>query len=105
MVMKTVVTLKKNEDHRIVHGHLWAFSNEIQSIEGEPQAGDLVHLNNRSGRFLGIGMYNPHSLIAVRLLTRIEEEIDFQFFRRRLESSLSLRRKLYPNSETFRLVH
>ena len=103
--MNKIITLKKNEDHRILNGHLWAFSNEIAKIEGEPQAGDVVELHNHAGKFLGRGFFNPSSLIAVRLLTRQQEEIDFQFFQRRIESALALRKKLYPNSEAFRLVH
>lgn len=103
--MSKSVTLKKNEHHRIVSGHLWAFSNEIAATGGEPGPGDLVRLLSSSGQFLGIGTYNPHSLIAVRLLTRTDEEIGFQYFRKRIETALALRRKLYANSETFRLVH
>lgn len=104
--MTKFITLKKNEDKRILNGHLWAFSNEIQSINGEPQAGDIIELRDHGGKFIGIGFFNPHSLIAVRVLTRIrEEEIDFQFFRKRIAAAFALRKKLYPQSETFRLVH
>ena len=103
--MEKIVTLKKKEDYRILRGHLWAFSNEIHSLTGEPQAGDIVQLKNFGGKLLGIGFYNPHSLIAVRILSRTEEEIDFQFFKKRIEHALLLRRKLYPHTETFRLVH
>ena len=103
--MSKTVTLKKKEDRRITDGHLWAFSNEIAKLEGELQAGDIVHLNNHKNEFLGIGFYNPHSLIAVRLLSRKDEEINFHFFRRRIESSLALRRMVYPSAETFRLIN
>ena len=103
--MMKIVTLRKNEDKRILNGHLWAFSNEILDIKGEPQAGDIVELRNHADTLLGIGFYNPHSLIAVRLLTRQEEEINFEFFRKRVESALALRKRVYPNAETFRLVH
>jgi len=103
--MEKIATLKKKEDYRIIRGHLWAFSNEIHSVTGEPQAGDIVQLKNVGGKLLGIGFYNPHSLIAVRILSRTEEEIDFQFFKKRIEQALLLRRKLYPHTETFRLVH
>jgi 23S rRNA (cytosine1962-C5)-methyltransferase len=99
------LTLKKNEDRRIVSGHLWAFSNEIEKIDGEPQAGDVVALRNHAGLYLGKGFYNPHSLIAFRLLTRTDEEIDFQFFHRRIERASILRTTLYPTEGTYRLVH
>ncbi|MBI1807673.1 MAG: class I SAM-dependent rRNA methyltransferase [Ignavibacteria bacterium] len=102
--MKTI-TLKKNEDRRIANGHLWAFSNEIEKIEDEPQAGDIVELHNHAGRLLGIAFYNPHSLISCRLLTRQVETIDFHFFRKRIDAALTLRQKLFPSSETCRLVH
>lgn len=103
--MKKIIKLKKSEDKRILSGHLWVFSNEIQDIQDEPQAGDIVELRNHSGEFLGKGFYNPKSLIALRLLTSEDEEIDFQFFKRRIESSMSLRKLLFPDSETFRLVY
>ncbi len=102
--MKTI-TLKKNEDHRITGGHLWVFSNEIAKIDGEPVAGDIAILRNHAGKSLGAGFYNPHSLIAFSLLTRVEEEIDFHFFRKRMESALALRHQVYAGSETFRLVN
>ena len=104
-MLEKSITLKKHEDKRIAAGHLWAFSNEIQEVRGNPQAGDIVELKNQAGAFLGIGFYNPQSLIAVRIISRQEEQVDFAFFRRRIEAALALRKKMYPISETFRLVH
>ncbi|TAK66149.1 MAG: class I SAM-dependent rRNA methyltransferase [Bacteroidetes bacterium] len=104
-VVNKTVFLKKNEDHRIRSGHLWAFSNEIAKVEGEPASGDIVGLKNHAGQFLGIGFYNPHSLIAVRLLSRQEEEINSEFFRKRILSALELRKKIYPDETTYRLVN
>ena len=101
--MKKIVTLKKNEDRRILRGHLWAFSNEIKTTSGDLLPGDIVDLQSHSGKFLGLGLYNPHSLIAVRLLTTERDEIDFQFFRKRIESAHALREKMYKG--TYRLIH
>ncbi len=103
--MKKQLLLKKHEDKRIRHGHLWVFSNEVKEVRGEPAAGDIIELRDHAGKFLGTGFYNPNSLITLRLLSRNEEEIDFQFFSRRLQQALDLRRNLYPSSQTFRLVH
>lgn len=103
--MSKTVTLKKNEDHRIKAGHLWIFSNEILRIDGSPEQGDIVQIRNHAGLFLGVGFYNAQSLIAVRLLTRDVEEIDFRFFRRKIEAALRLRQKLYPTSVAYRLIH
>jgi 23S rRNA (cytosine1962-C5)-methyltransferase len=100
------ITLKKNEDRRILSGHLWAFSNEIETIEGDPHIGDIVELKSYAGKFLGIGFYNPHSLITFRLLSRHEAAINESvFFQRRIANALALRRTLYPDAETFRVVH
>jgi 23S rRNA (cytosine1962-C5)-methyltransferase len=99
------IILRKNEEHRIVGGHPWVFSNEIRETRGSPSIGDVVELFTAGGLTLGIGLYNPHSLIAFRLLSHVIEEIDTGFFRSRLARALDLRRTLYPNSEVYRLVH
>src|SRR5258708_20951767 len=104
--MNKIITLKKNEDKRILDGHLWAFSNEIETIVGEPPAGEIVEMATHAGKYIGTGFYNPSSLIAVRLLTRQQDEaIDFEYFRKRIGSALQLRRQLYAGSESFRIVH
>lgn len=99
------IILKKNEDHRVVAGHPWVFSNEVQEIKGAPTIGDIVELRATSGLSLGIGLYNPHSLITFRMLSQTVEEIGYEFFHRRIQAAFDLRKVLYPNSETFRLVH
>jgi 23S rRNA (cytosine1962-C5)-methyltransferase len=104
MAGKTV-TLKKHEDKRITEGHLWVFSNEIATIEGAPGAGDIVTVRMHGGKSLGSGFYNPHSLIACRIVAPPGEEIDFEFFRKRISAALGLRRRIYPAAETFRVVH
>lgn len=103
--MKKQVILKKKEDARLLRGHQWVFSNEIGSIEGSPVAGDIVEILRHDQHFLGLGFYNPHSLIAVRLLTNIREEISREFFERRISQALAIRRRLYPDSESFRIVN
>ena len=99
------IILKKNEDLRVVKGHPWVFSNEIQEITGGPAIGDVVEVVSAGRKVVGIGFYNPHSLIAVRLLSRMLEEIDAAFFQKRLERALELRLRLYPDADAFRLVH
>ena len=103
--MKNQIILKKNEEHRIVAGHQWVFSNEIASLRGTPEIGEVVELLRHDQKFLGLGFYHPHSLIAFRFLTSEPEEIGFSFFERRIQQALVLRQKLYPGAETFRLAH
>jgi len=98
------IILKRHEDRRIRSGHRWIFSNEIDRVEGAPAIGDTVEAYDAAGRFLGAGFYNPHSLIAFRLLTDKQEAIGQSFFRKRIERALAFRRELYPGLESFRLV-
>jgi 23S rRNA (cytosine1962-C5)-methyltransferase len=103
--VKKQIILRKNEEHRILAGHQWVFSNEIKSLNGTPEAGDVIELLRHDEKFLGVGFYNPHSLIAFRLLSRDMDTVTFEFFERRITQALQLRKRLYPVVETFRLVH
>jgi 23S rRNA (cytosine1962-C5)-methyltransferase len=103
--LKKQVVLKRNEEKRILSGHQWVFSNEVKEARGSPCVGDLVELTRHDGKFLGLGFYNPHSLIAFRFLTSEREEISFDFFKRRILQAYGLRKRLYPRSAVCRLVH
>jgi 23S rRNA (cytosine1962-C5)-methyltransferase len=99
------VILKNKEERRIVAGHPWAFSNEVRETRGNPALGDVVELVAASGLSLGVGLYNPHSLIAFRLLSSTIVQIDRDFFFARISAARELREKLYPGETTYRLVH
>jgi len=86
--------LKQKEDRRILRGHPWIFSNEIDTVSTVFAPGDLVDVLDHAGRFVGRGYINPRSLIAVRLLTRTEEEIDQAFFLKKIAAAHELRTKL-----------
>jgi 23S rRNA (cytosine1962-C5)-methyltransferase len=106
IAMKKYVTLKKSEEKRLLDGHQWIFSNEIKDIKGNPEAGDIVEIHRVDGKYLGLGFFHLHSLIAVRFLTENRDEaIDAAFFEKRIHSAYELRKRLYPDSETFRLVY
>jgi 23S rRNA (cytosine1962-C5)-methyltransferase len=57
------------------------------------------------GQPIGVGLYNPHSLIAVRLYARHVRPIDANLFRDRIELALALRRRILPVEATYRLIH
>ena len=102
----TILTLKKNEDRRIKGGHPWVFSNEIARIEQPGEPGDAAELYDAAGALIGSGYYNPHSLIACRLLALQRVDIDtVEFFEQRIARALAHRRACYPNLDTFRLVY
>ncbi|UZJ42654.1 class I SAM-dependent rRNA methyltransferase [Prosthecochloris sp. SCSIO W1101] len=99
--------LKPKEHRRLFKGHLWSFSNELQSLPKDITAGETVKLYTHDKKFVGTGFYNPHSLIAFRLLSRTGEIPNSDFFRKKILNALDLRKKLYPESDTnaFRLIH
>lgn len=99
-----VVRLKRKEENRILAGHLWVFSNEIEKIEGAPQIGDTVEVRSGRNNRLGFGFYHPKTLIAVRLFSKEFVEPDREFFTRRLKSALDLRDRLF-NTPFYRLVY
>jgi len=100
--MKTI-KLKQKEDRRILRGHPWVFSNELERISPAFKPGDLVDVQDFSGRFVGRGYINPHSLIAVRILTRKQEEIDVAFFKDKIRTAHELR-KGFGYGECYRAV-
>jgi 23S rRNA (cytosine1962-C5)-methyltransferase len=98
------VILKKRIGLRIEQGHPWIFGNEIAETEETVKAGDIVTVFNSDKKFIGKGFINPKSQIAVRLLTRNENEtIDNGFFRQRIQSAWEYRKKL-GYTENCRLV-
>ena len=102
----TRIILNKNEERRIKSGHPWVFSNEIREVVGERTAGKVAELYDSAGGFIGVGHYNPHSLIAFRLVSRIREEIDSAaFFEGRITAALAHRQARYPGLATFRAVY
>jgi 23S rRNA (cytosine1962-C5)-methyltransferase len=77
----------------------------VKEVRGSAGIGDIVELARHDGKFLGLGFYNPHSLVAFRLLTCEREEVSFDFFQRRILQAYGLRKRLYPRSAVCRLVH
>lgn len=102
--MKSII-LKKNEEKRIKSGHQWVFSNEIKSILGKPQIGEIIECYDSSNNLIGIGFYNPHSLIAFRLISKKNEIVDTKFWQERIIKAYKLRQQLYPNQNSFRVVY
>lgn len=89
------VRLKPGEERRIRRGHLWVYSNEIADDLLTFVPGEAVTVLDGHGHPLGSGTVNPHSLIAVRLHSRVAgEEPDSAFFERRIGTAWHLRERL-----------
>jgi len=102
-----VVTLAPGRHKRAEQGHPWVYSNEVQmdaAAKGLP-AGSIVQLAAASGRPLGVATFNPHTLIAARIVDRDPTSvIDRDFIAARLGAAVGLRHRLYPEP-FYRAVH
>jgi 23S rRNA (cytosine1962-C5)-methyltransferase len=101
------VVLLPGRHRRAEGGHPWIFSNEIR-MGAETKAlapGTLVTLRRADASALGVAMFNPHTLLAARLLDRdAARPIGRRFFARRIERALGLREQLF-DAPYYRLVH
>jgi 23S rRNA (cytosine1962-C5)-methyltransferase len=98
--------LKRNEDRRLHAGHLWIFSNEVDTHQtplSKFQPGELVRVLAHNDRALGLAYVNPKSLISARLLETWHLP-DAAWLARRIRTALSLRERLYPKPY-YRLVY
>jgi 23S rRNA (cytosine1962-C5)-methyltransferase len=93
-----VLRLKRGEERRLLSGHSWVFSNEID-IASTPltafSPGALVQLHAHNDRFLGYAYVNPHALICARIVGRKpEQQIDSDLIEHRLRVALALRERI-----------
>lgn len=102
--MRTV-RLKPGEERRLLRGHLWVFSNELDGSPKKFEPGEAVTVLDSKGRPVGSGTINPHSLIAVRLHSRKPDvELDAAMIERRIGAAWNLRRRI-GYTDVCRVVH
>ena len=93
-----VLRLKRNEDRRLHAGHLWIFSNEVDTSQSplpKFKAGEIVRVLAHNDRALGLAYVNPKSLIAARMLETWKIP-DTAWLAARIRLAMSLRDRLYP---------
>lgn len=89
------VHLKRKIAPRIANGHPWIFANEVEKVEGSPEAGAIVEVYFGDGKFAGKGYFNAQSQIIVRLLTHDRKvEINEDFFLRKIRQCWKYRQQL-----------
>jgi 23S rRNA (cytosine1962-C5)-methyltransferase len=69
---------------RILHGHDWVFSSEVLKIFGDPADGDVISLKDGNDHLIGSAIYNSKSQIVARRFSRRRQDLDLDFFRRRI---------------------
>ncbi|MCB1791636.1 MAG: class I SAM-dependent rRNA methyltransferase [Gammaproteobacteria bacterium] len=97
--MSEVLRLSAQQDRRLRAGHLWIYSNEVDTAATPLKAftpGQAVQIENAQGKWLGLGYVNPNSLICARVVSRDRAvALDESLFVHRIKVALSLRERLY----------
>ena len=102
-VATKVAVLTKKGAVRARSGHPWIYRSDVERAAGD--AGDVLRVVDRGGRFLGRAFYNPKSEITLRIATREDEEINEAFFRARIEKAQAHRESLSIDADAYRLLH
>ena len=97
--IKGMVTVKKGEARSLKAGGLWIYDNEIDTITGAVEDGELVRVNDFDGYVLGTGFLNRKSKLTVRMLTRDKDaEINEEFLEKRVRAAWEYRKKTADTS-------
>lgn len=108
MAPMQTLSLKRNEARRLRAGHLWIFSNEVDTAKSplrRYQPGEQVVVVDERGKSLGVAYVNPHSLIFARLISRSTEYVlNRSLLGHRLNIALSLRQRCFTQPY-YRLVY
>ena len=97
--MSAIVTLKKGEGRTIKAGGMWIFDNEIDTIMGAFENGEIVIVHDFDGYPMGRGFINMNSKIRIRLMTRrVDQEIDEEFLRMRVQRAWDYRKTTVDTS-------
>src|SRR5690606_30537160 len=101
------VKLHLKAEKLIKKGHPWVFSESIEKINKEGQAGDIAILfDQRQNKVYGVGLYDPASPIRIKMIHHDgPAKIDEYFFERKISTALELRKTLFKNTNAFRLLY
>ena len=100
------IYLKAGRERPVLNGHPWIFSGAVERVEGGGRATELVDVYDHKKTWLARGFYNPKSQIRARLLTWRKEDIDGEFFSRRLAHALAFRgAHLPPSTTAYRIIN
>ncbi|PYJ59865.1 MAG: rRNA large subunit methyltransferase I [Verrucomicrobia bacterium] len=89
---------------RILHGHDWIFSSEVLKVFGNPADGDVISLKDGKDRLIGSAIYNSKSQIVARRFSRRRQDLDFDFFRRRITQASEYRDRRNVDAKLRRVV-
>jgi 23S rRNA (cytosine1962-C5)-methyltransferase len=89
---------------RILHGHDWVFSSEVLKVFGNPADGDVISLKDGRDRLIGSAIYNSKSQIVARRFSRQRQDLDLDFFKRRIAQASEYRDRRNVDPKLRRIV-
>ena len=89
---------------RILHGHDWVFSSEVLKIFGKPADGDVISLKDGKDHLIGSAIYNSKSQIVARRFSRRKQDLDLDFFKRRITQAAEYRARRSIDPRLCRVV-
>ena len=89
---------------RILHGHDWVFSGEVLKVFGQPADGDVISLKDGRDHLIGSAIYNSKSQIVARRFSRRRQDLDLDFFQRRIAQAIEYRARRGVNPRLCRMV-
>src|SRR5467141_4747080 len=89
---------------RILHGHDWVFSGEVLKVFGNPADGDVISLKDGKDHLVGSALYNSKSQIVARRFSRRKQELDLDFFKRRIAQAAEYRLRRDVDAKLCRVV-
>ncbi|MDE7222180.1 MAG: class I SAM-dependent rRNA methyltransferase [Acetatifactor sp.] len=96
---QTIVMLKKGAGRTLKSGGMWVYDNEIASVRGSFENGDIVEVQDFDGYCMGCGFINTNSKITVRMMSRKKDAvIDEAFIRRRVQDAWNYRKETIDTS-------
>jgi 23S rRNA (cytosine1962-C5)-methyltransferase len=78
---------------RILHGHDWVFASEVLKVFGKPADGDVISLKDGKDHLIGSAIYNSKSQIVARRFSRRKQDLDLDFFKRRIAQAAEYRER------------
>jgi 23S rRNA (cytosine1962-C5)-methyltransferase len=89
---------------RILHGHDWVYAGEVLKTWGQPKDGDVIPVKDGKDKLLGSAIYNSRSQIVARRFSRQRQDLDADFFRRRIAQAAAYRERRGLDLRAVRLV-
>ena len=97
------VVVTRRGAERIEGGHLWIYRSDVRTANAA--AGDVVRVTDERAKFVGRAFWSDRSQIALRFLSRSDEQIGRPFFAARIHAAAEYRRLVVEDTDSCRLVY